>query len=143
MASTQCYKPCEQTCQQKNQNASFGQKVSDFFKGHHNHSSEVTHTSTQCSSHTKTFSHSGHSTTKTETQCGCPKTQTNANKRGHKKGLVQNIKDRFSEHDGSSSSSSDSESDDENCRKRKASNVYIKYTMYYIYIYIYIRLVLL
>ncbi|QCD85118.1 hypothetical protein DEO72_LG2g5477 [Vigna unguiculata] len=118
MASAQCHKTCEQTCQQKNQHTSFGQKVSGFFKGHHSHSNEVTHT-TQCTSQTKVLSHSGHSTTKTETQCSCTKTQTN-NKRGHKKGLVQNIKDRLSEHDGSSSSSSDSESDNENCRKRKA-----------------------
>ncbi|KAK7369774.1 hypothetical protein VNO80_11819 [Phaseolus coccineus] len=154
MASAQCYKTREQTYQQKNQHPSIGQKVSELFKGHHNHPNEVKHTTqcssqtklhshsehhnhpnefkhtTQCSSQTKLHSHSGHSTTKTGAQCSCSKTLTNTKsqdtyKRGHKKGLVQNIKDRFSEHDGSSSSSSESESDsgsdsdNENCRKRK------------------------
>ncbi|CAJ1937286.1 unnamed protein product [Sphenostylis stenocarpa] len=132
MASAQCHKTCEQTNQQKNHNTSFGQKVSDFFKGHHNHhSNEVTKThTTQCSSQTTVLSKSGYSATKTETQCSCSKTQTNTkgqeiNKRGHKKGPVQDIKDRFSEHhnkngNSDSSSSSDSESDNETCHKRKA-----------------------
>jgi len=140
MASAQCNRTTQQTYQQnyqqKNQHPSFGQKVSELFKGHHNHPNEVKHT-TQCSSQTKLHSHSGHPTTKTATQCSCNKTLTNTktqdttNKKGQKKGLVQNIKNRFSERDGSSSSSSesesDSESDNENCRKRKASNFYIKY----------------
>ncbi|KAI5383469.1 hypothetical protein KIW84_070741 [Lathyrus oleraceus] len=41
MASAQCYRTCEQSCQHKNhhhqqQHSSIGQKVTDFYKGHHN-----------------------------------------------------------------------------------------------------------
>ncbi|XP_014508233.1 uncharacterized protein LOC106767799 [Vigna radiata var. radiata] len=94
-------------CEQTHQHTSFGEKVSQFFKGHHSHSNELTHT------------------TKTETKCRCTKTHTNTktkthetSKRPHNKGLLQNIRDRFSEHDGSTTSSSDSESDHENCKRK-------------------------
>ncbi|RDX83921.1 hypothetical protein CR513_35111, partial [Mucuna pruriens] len=125
MASVQCHKTCEESCQQKSQHGSFGQKVSEFFKGHHNHSTEGTITHTQCSSQTKVLSHSGHFTTKTQTQCNCTQTQnTHSNtiahrpRREHKRGLVQKIKDRLSDH---STDDSSSDSDNENCHKRKAS----------------------
>ena len=123
MASVQCNKTCEESCQQKNQHSSLGQKVSDLFKGHH-HQAE-THTHTQCSSQTKVQSQQGHATTQ------CYQSQTHATngachgrtRRQHKnKNLVQKIKDGLSGH--SSDSSSESDSDDEKCRNRKASYIY-------------------
>ncbi|MED6154460.1 hypothetical protein PIB30_112773, partial [Stylosanthes scabra] len=56
MASVQCYKTCQETCQQKNaqssltcqQNthhqSSFGHKITDMFKGHHNNGATATQT---------------------------------------------------------------------------------------------------
>ncbi|TKY60711.1 hypothetical protein E2542_SST17810 [Spatholobus suberectus] len=113
MASVQCHKTCEESSQQKSQHGSFGQKVSDFFKGHHNHSNEGTKTHTQYSTQTEVLSHSGHITTKTQAQRNCSQTQTThsntKNRREHKRGLLQKIKDRLSDHSSDGSSDSDSE----------------------------------
>ncbi|KAJ1408221.1 hypothetical protein SESBI_23759 [Sesbania bispinosa] len=132
MASVQCYKTCEESCQQKNQHNSFGQKVSDLFKGHNRHSKEGTQTHAQCYSQTEVLSQSGHVVAKS-TQTQCTQTQTTAGtttkcqgrgRREHKRNLLQKIKDGLSGHSSDSSSSeSESESDDENCSKRKASNI--------------------
>lgn len=128
MASVQCHKTCKVSCQQENQHASFGQKVSDLFKGHQ-HNDHSSNYATQ----TKVLSQSGSGlgpfTTKTQTQCGCPQTHLSTThgsntkghghgqgriKREHKRGMLQNIKDRLS-----GDTSSDSESDNETCHKRK------------------------
>ncbi|XP_061337893.1 uncharacterized protein LOC133284805 [Gastrolobium bilobum] len=124
MASVQCYKTCEESCQQKSQHSSLGQKVSELFKGHHNQQPK---TQTQCCSQTEVLSQSGHLTAITQTQCcqtetthtnGTPtKSQGRRTKREHKRNLFQKMKDGLSGH--SSDSSSDSESDNENCQKRK------------------------
>ncbi|CAL0331000.1 unnamed protein product [Lupinus luteus] len=131
MASVQCYKTCEQSCQQKNQHESLGQKVAGLFKGQHSdHSNAAIQTQTQCCTQTQVHSsHSGHAIAKTQTtQCCSTQIKTDAhatgatdchgrNRREHNRNLVQKIKDGLSGH--SSDTSSDSESDNENCHKRK------------------------
>ncbi|KAL2342684.1 hypothetical protein Fmac_003969 [Flemingia macrophylla] len=124
MATVHCHKTCEESCQQKSHHG-FGEKVADFFKGHHHNETTKTHTQ-QYSAQTTTLAHSGH--TKSQTHCGCTQTQAThhhsntkcqaTNRRDHKKGVLHKIKDRLSDH--SSDDSSDSDSDNENCHKRKA-----------------------
>jgi len=68
MASAQCYKICEQSCQQKNQHqhqqqqhSLFRQEVPDLFKGHQNrHPNDVTQNHTQCYSQTEVIYQPNH-----------------------------------------------------------------------------------
>lgn len=132
MASVECHKTCEESCQQqKRQHESLGQKVSELFKGnHHRHSNEgtQTHTTAQCYTQTEVLSQSsGHLVAKTETT-QCTQTQ-GTSRRQHKRNLFQKIKDGLTGH--SSDSSSESDSDNENCPNRpKASNFHKSYIQY-------------
>ncbi|PNX73426.1 hypothetical protein L195_g029327 [Trifolium pratense] len=142
MASAQCYKTCEQSCQQQNhhhhqqqQHSSIGQKITGLF-GHHN---EGTQTKTQCHSQTEVIYQPGHVAKNQTSQCNQTSanhvhtangtTTTAANCQGknrrvreHKKNMFQRIKDGVSGHSSDSGSSSDeSDSDNENRRNRKAT----------------------
>ncbi|KAK7358534.1 hypothetical protein VNO77_00466 [Canavalia gladiata] len=124
MASVQCQKTCEESSQQKRQHGSFGEKISEFFKGHqhHDHPNDGTKTHTQYYSQTEVVSQSGHLTSKTQTQCSCSNTDTKGqgrNTKQNKKSLFQKIKDGLSGHSSESESESDSDSDNENRHKRK------------------------
>ncbi|MED6166764.1 hypothetical protein PIB30_112620 [Stylosanthes scabra] len=71
MASVQCYKTCQETCQQQKTQSSlscqqkthhgqssFGHKVSDMFKGHHNGATATqTHANSQCHSQCRGANH--------------------------------------------------------------------------------------
>jgi hypothetical protein len=152
MASAQCYRTCEQSCQQQNhhqqqqqhhhqqqqQHSSIGQKISGLF----GHRDEGTQTKTQCYKQTEVIYQPGHVAKNQTSQC----TRTNANHvhaangttttaancqgknrrvREHKRNMFQRIKDGVSGHSSDSGSSSDeSDSDNENRRNRKAS-IYI------------------
>ena len=62
MASVQCYRTCQESCQQESHHGSLGQKVSDMFKGHHNHHNAATQSQTHCYGQSQMLphSHSGH-----------------------------------------------------------------------------------
>ncbi|KAM4123189.1 hypothetical protein ACB094_01G141400 [Castanea mollissima] len=136
MASMQCYKPSNETCQQKCHENSLGQKVPEM-AGHvlvlkgKNPGSE-TSSQTYCKSQTEIQAQyksqsiiPDHTTSKTQTQCY---SQTQTKKRGeHKKkerrNLLQKIKDGLSGHSSDSSgSSSESDSDNDNCKCEKRKN---------------------
>ncbi|XP_004503634.1 uncharacterized protein [Cicer arietinum] len=129
MASVQCYKICEQSCQQhktQQQHGSLGQKVTDLFKGHPNEGTQTQY----CSKKTEVISQSGNLVSKSETK-KCNQTFNNSgassttvkcqgrNRRQHKRNnLFQKIKDGISGH-SSDSSSDESDSDNEHCHNRK------------------------
>lgn len=154
MASIQCSKPAEQTCNQGQQSQSLGQKMSEMvtsvFKKEQTHQG---HTTAQCHCQTteyKTQTHSSgqtlsHGMTKTQTVCAVQtngqeahgpglglattnsaKSRRNSRSGEHRRrGLLQKIKDGISGHSDSGSSSSESDSDDEKCGRKKASVVLI------------------
>jgi len=145
MASAQCYKTCEQSCQQKNhhqqqQHSSIGQKVTDLFKGHRNHhpsegtqtqyysQTEVIYQPEHVAKHqTNTCNRNHHAATGTTFATGTTTaTCQGRNRREHKRNnMFQRMKDGVSGHNSDSGSSSDeSDSDNENRRNRKAS-IYI------------------
>ncbi|KEH21207.1 hypothetical protein MTR_8g099365 [Medicago truncatula] len=146
MASTQCYKTCEQSCQQKNhhhqqQHSSIGRKVTDLFGlgGHHNrHANDGTQNHTQYYSQTEVIYQPGHvakhqtntcnrnhhaATGTTFATSNTTATCQGRNRREHKRNnMFQRMKDGVSGHNSDSGSSSDeSDSDNENCRNRKAT----------------------
>ncbi|CAL5214929.1 unnamed protein product [Lathyrus oleraceus] len=141
MASAQCYKTCEQSCQQKahhnhqQQHSSIGQKVTDLFKGHHN---DGTQTKTEYYSETdviyqpgyvaknqsNTCNRHNHAATATATTVvtGTTVAKCQGRNRKEKRNMFQRIKDGISGHSSDSGSSSDEcDSDNENRRHRKAS----------------------
>ncbi|KAJ9173708.1 hypothetical protein P3X46_016818 [Hevea brasiliensis] len=136
MASAQCCKPAEQTCNQGQQNHSLGQKVSDLvtsvFKKDQTHQGHTTsHCPTQCSSHTtehktqtvcvgQTNGHEAHDQGLGHANSNGAKCNSKSRRGERKKrGLLQKIKDGISGHSDSGSSSSESDSDDDKCGKNK------------------------
>ncbi|KAJ1386077.1 hypothetical protein SESBI_41119 [Sesbania bispinosa] len=104
-------------CQEKTQHSSFGQKVSDLFKGHHHSASSCTQTKVHSQAR-----HS-HTTIKTSQTDQCYQANKSHRIRGHKKNLIQRVKDGLSGHSSDSGTSSESESesdsDDEKCQNRR------------------------
>ncbi|KAL5052873.1 hypothetical protein RYX36_033555 [Vicia faba] len=140
MASSQCYKTSEQSCQQKThhhqQHSSIGQKVTDLFKGHHN---DGTQTKTEYYSETDVIYQPGYVAKNQSNTCNGTRhnhaatgttvvTATTAAKyqgrnRKEKRNMFQKIKDGISGHSSDSGSSSDEcDSDNENRRHRKNCN---------------------
>ncbi|XP_012086745.1 uncharacterized protein LOC105645689 [Jatropha curcas] len=132
MASVQCYKPAQQTCNnQGHQNHSFGHKMSEMvgssFKKDHTPQCQTqrpvtkTQTHTHCSSQTAFHGQTaqGHATGNV-TNCHGKTRRNNGERRN--RGLLQKIKDGISGHsdsDSDSCSSSDSESDGEKCGRKR------------------------
>lgn len=149
MASVQCCKPTSETCQQKRQENSMGQKVTTWVaeKIHHEsqtscHSREqpqysqtrkmdqviIAETQTQCVGQTHatdtTGHHRMHHATNGKAICqGNPK-KRGEHKKKERKNLLQKIKDGIS--GNSSDSSSESDSDNDTCGKRKASTAVLR-----------------
>ncbi|XP_012084598.1 uncharacterized protein LOC105643966 [Jatropha curcas] len=125
MASVQCYKPAEQTCNnqchQNQQNHTLGHKMSEMVSSVFK-KDQTPHCQTQ-STITKTHTHT-HGQTAQSLATGNVNNchgKTRRNNGEHKRrGLLQKIKDGISgQSDSDSCSSSDSESDDEKCGRKK------------------------
>ncbi|KAI5383475.1 hypothetical protein KIW84_070742 [Lathyrus oleraceus] len=139
MASAQCYKSCEQSCQHKNnyhqqqQHSSIGHKVTDFYKGHHNDG-----TNSQCYSQTEVIYQPGHASKYQSNTCnqtrynhtatgptivtGTTAAKCQGRNRRERRNMFQRMKDGISGHSSDSGSSSDEcDSDNENRRHRKAT----------------------
>ncbi|CAL5214931.1 unnamed protein product [Lathyrus oleraceus] len=140
MASAQCYKSCEQSCQHKNnyhqqqQHSSIGHKVTDFYKGHHNDG-----TNSQCYSQTEVIYQPGHASKYQSNTCnqtrynhtatgptivtGTTAAKCQGRNRRERRNMFQRMKDGISGHSSDSGSSSDEcDSDNENRRHRKYCN---------------------
>ncbi|CAK8579322.1 unnamed protein product [Lathyrus sativus] len=147
MASVQCYKTCEQSCQHKNnyhqqqqQHSSIGQKVTVLFKGHHN---DGTQTKTEYYSETDVIYQPGyvaknhsntcnrtshnrnhnHAATGTTIVTGTTAEKCQGRNRKERRNMFQRMKDGISGHSSDSGSSSDEcDSDNEYRRHRKNCN---------------------
>ncbi|XP_058736014.1 uncharacterized protein LOC131608094 [Vicia villosa] len=141
MASAQCYKTCEQSCQHKNQyqyqqqqHSSIGHKLTDFYKGHHNDGTNSQYYSQkeviyqpghvdkyQSNSYNQTrYNHAASGTT---IVTGTTAAKCQGRNRKERRNMFQRIKDGISGHSSDSGSSSDEcDSDNENRRHRKYCN---------------------
>ncbi|CAK8579320.1 unnamed protein product [Lathyrus sativus] len=136
MASAQCYKTCEQSCQHKNhsqqqqQHSSIGQKLTGLFKGHHN---DGTQTKTEYYSETdviyqpgyvaKNHSNHNHAATGTTVVTSTTAAKCQGRNRKEKRNMFQRMKDGISGHSSDSGSSSDEcDSDNEYRCHRKNCN---------------------